>query len=72
MGIGTIGINYVEAGSFEAFKSTDDPTYHQRHNGNIEWHLFHDTSESNGAAGSNGNAGWNKGEIGRASCRERV
>ena len=44
MSIGTIGINYVEAGSFEAFKSTDDPTYHQRHNGNIEWHLFHDTS----------------------------
>ncbi len=46
MGIGAIGINHVEAGSFEAFKATDDPTYHQRHNGNIEWHLFHDSAES--------------------------
>jgi hypothetical protein len=52
MGIGFTGIQHVGAEewteSFEAFKSTDDPTYHQRHNGNIEWHLFHDTSESNG------------------------
>jgi hypothetical protein len=65
MGIGVTGIKHVGAeewtASFEAFKATDDPSYHQRHNGIIEWHLFHDTSESNGAAGSNGNAGWNKG-----------
>ena len=51
MGIGFTGIKLVGAeewsASFEAFKSTDDPTYHQRHNGNIEWHLFQDTSESN-------------------------
>ncbi len=49
MGIGIIGIQHVDAeewtASFEAFKATDDPTYHQRHNGNIEWHLFHDASE---------------------------
>ncbi len=49
MGIGVTGIKHVGAeewtASFEAFKQTDDPTYHQRHNGNIEWHLFHDASE---------------------------
>ncbi len=49
MGIGITGIKHVSAEewteSFEAFKSTDDPTYHQRHNGNIEWHLFHDSAE---------------------------
>ncbi len=59
MGIGVTGIKHVGAeewtASFEAFKSTDDPTYHQRHNGNIEWHNFHDTSESNGYIE------WNKG-----------
>ncbi|MCR4288917.1 MAG: hypothetical protein NUV86_01465 [Candidatus Scalindua sp.] len=46
MGIGVTGINHVGAeewvASFEAFKSTDDPAYHQRHNGNIDWELFHD------------------------------
>lgn len=29
--------------SYEAFKPAGDPAYHQRHTGNIEWHLFHDT-----------------------------
>ncbi len=52
MGIGVTGIKHVGAEewteSFEAFKSTDDPTYHQRHNGNIEWHLFHDSAEPKG------------------------
>jgi len=51
MGIGVTGIKHAGAdewiASFEAFKSTDDPTYHQRHDGNIEWHLFQDSSESN-------------------------
>jgi hypothetical protein len=46
MGIGVAGIKYVGAeewtASFEAFKPTDDPAYHQRHNGIIEWQLFHD------------------------------
>ncbi len=57
MGIGGItGIKHVGAeewtASFEAFKQTDDPAYHQRHNGNIEWHLFHDAPESkNGKPG---------------------
>ena len=52
MGIGVTGIKLVGAeewtASFEAFKSTDDPTYHQRHNGTIDWHLFDGTAESNG------------------------
>ncbi len=51
MGIGIIGIQHVDAeewtASFEAFKSTDEPAYHQRHNGGIEWHLFQDSAESN-------------------------
>jgi len=50
MGIGITGIKAVSAGdrteSFEAFKSTDDPAYHQRHNGNVEWHLFHDAPKT--------------------------
>ncbi len=50
MGVGIAGVKAVSAddgvGSFEAFKSTDDPSYHQRHNGNIEWHLFHDAPKS--------------------------
>ena len=32
--------------SFEAFKPADDPRYHQRNTGNIEWHLFHDAPDS--------------------------
>ncbi len=47
IGIGFTGINHVGAADFEAFKSTEDPGYHQRHNGNIEWHLFHDSAEAN-------------------------
>ena len=50
MGIGVTGIKHVGAeewtASFEAFKPTDDPAYHQRHNGIIEWHLFHDSKEA--------------------------
>jgi hypothetical protein len=46
MGIGVTGIKHVGAeewtASFEAFKSTDDPAYHQRRDGTIEWYLFHD------------------------------
>ena len=46
MGIGVTGVKHVVAeewtASFEAFKSTSEPDYHQRRNGNIEWHLFHD------------------------------
>ncbi len=46
MGRGVTGIKHVGAeewtASFEAFKSTDDPAYHQRRDGTIEWHLFHD------------------------------
>ncbi|KHE93154.1 MAG: hypothetical protein K8F52_08210 [Candidatus Scalindua rubra] len=57
MGIGVTGIKHVGAeewvASFEAFKSADDPAYHQRHSGNIEWHLFQDSSESNGDAAWN-------------------
>ncbi|MEE8597567.1 MAG: hypothetical protein V3T09_07145 [bacterium] len=48
MGIGVTGIKHVGAASFESFKPADDPGYTQRHNGNIEWHLFHDSAESNG------------------------
>ncbi len=55
MGIGVTGIKHVGAeewtASFEAFKPADDPGYTQRHSGNIEWHLFHDSAESNGDAG---------------------
>jgi len=50
MGIGVTGVKHVGAeewtASFEAFKPTDDPAYHQRHNGNIEWQLFHDSEEA--------------------------
>lgn len=50
MGIGVTGIKHVEAeewtASFEAFKSTNDPDYHQRRNGIIEWPLFHDSKEA--------------------------
>ena len=47
MGIGVTGTKHVVAeeewtASFEAFKSTSEPDYHQRRNGNVEWHLFHD------------------------------
>ena len=47
MGIGVTGTKQVMAeeewaASFEAFKSTNEPDYHQRRNGNVEWHLFHD------------------------------
>ncbi len=47
MGIGVTGTKHVVAeeewtASFEAFKSTNEPDYHQRRNGIIEWHLFHD------------------------------
>lgn len=62
MGIGSIGINNVEAGSFEAFKSTDDPTYHQRHNGNVEWHLFHDSAEPKGDKPSHTDIYWIEGD----------
>lgn len=62
MGIGAIGINHVEAGSFEAFKSTDDPTYHQRHNGNIEWHLFHDSAEPKADKPKNTDIYWIEGD----------
>ncbi len=51
MGIGIVGIEPVSADDFQAFKSTEDPGYHQRHNGNIEWHLFQDSAESNGDKG---------------------
>ena len=47
MGIGFTGVKHVTAeegtGDYQAFKSTDDPAYHQRHNGRVDWHLFHDT-----------------------------
>ena len=50
IGIGVTGIKHVEAeewtASYEAFKSTKDPEYHQRHNGTIEWYLFHDSAEA--------------------------
>jgi hypothetical protein len=50
MGIGIAGVKTVSAedvaGSFEAFKSTDDPAYHQRHDGNVEWQLFHDAPKT--------------------------
>jgi hypothetical protein len=47
MSIGVTGTKHVVAeeewtASFEAFKSTNEPDYHQRRNGTIEWHLFHD------------------------------
>ena len=51
MGIGVTGITQVGAASFEAFKPADDPGYHQRHDGNIEWHSFHQSAESNGDKG---------------------
>lgn len=47
MGIGVEGIRHAGAEewapSYEAFTSTNDQGYHQRHNGVIDWHLFHDT-----------------------------
>lgn len=50
LGIGVTGIKHVGAeewtASFEAFKSTSDPEYHQRRNGTIEWQLFHDSKEA--------------------------
>lgn len=50
LGIGVTGIKHVGAeewtASFEAFKSTSDPEYHQRRNGTIEWHLFQDSKEA--------------------------
>ena len=40
MGIGVAGVRHVGAEewapSFEAFKPTDDPAYHQRHSGKID------------------------------------
>ncbi|MDP6924150.1 MAG: hypothetical protein R2568_03070 [Candidatus Scalindua sp.] len=66
MGIGFTGIKHVGAEewteSFEAFKSTDDPTYHQRHNGNIEWHLFHDSAEPKGDKPSHTDIYWIEGD----------
>lgn len=53
--------------SFEAFKPADDPAYHQRHSGNIEWHLFHDSAESKSGSPNftdiywiEGDEGWQK------------
>ncbi len=66
MGISFSGIENVGAeewvASFEAFKSTDDPTYHQRHNGNIEWHLFHDSAEPKGDKPNNSDIYWIEGD----------
>ncbi len=66
MGIGVTGITHVGAEewteSFEAFKSTDDPAYHQRHNGNIEWHLFHDSAEPKSDKPSHTDIYWIEGD----------
>ena len=73
IGIGVTGIKHVGADewtpSYEAFTSTNDQGYHQRHNGVIDWHLFHDTHPKETKSGHpkytdvywiEGDLGWQK------------